>query len=248
MFSDENLVAYYKLPDFDMKNLTAHCLIKNEERFIWFSVMSVIHHVDKVMIWDTGSTDDTKQICLGLKKVYPDKIELKDVGECDGKRHTELRNEMIKETTTDWIMILDGDEIWPGKALIEAQKIRETTHFTNCIYSYFRLSFGNLFREARRKIDWRTMRFFKKGFKFEGAFERDESFTDGEEIEGTLKERFIHATHLSRSRVKTDYSSGGTRGSKEREGWFYSLFSKRIKDTDMPEIILYDLDCTTFNL
>ncbi len=230
-----------------MENLTAHCLIKNEERFIWFAVMSVIHHVDKVMIWDTGSTDDTKQICLGLKKIHPDKIEFKEVGECDGMRHTELRNEMIKATTTEWIMILDGDEIWPGKALLEAKKMRETTNY---IYSYFRLSFGNLFREARRKIDWKTCRFFKKvSAQWRGGFVRDGVYIEGEIKEGTLKERFIHTTHLNRSRIKTDYSSGGTRGSKEREGWFFSLFSKRIKDEDMPEIITYDGSCcTTFNL
>lgn len=227
-----------------MKNLTAHALIKNEERFIWLSVMSVIHYVDKVMIWDTGSTDDTKQICWGLRKIYPDKIEFKEVGECDGLRHTELRNEMIAQTTTDWIMILDGDEIWPGKAMKEAEELRKTTNF---IYSHFRLSFGSLFREARRKVDWKTCRFFKReSAKYRGGFVRDVITLDGGIKEGTLKERFIHATHLSRSRIKTDYSSGGTRGSKEREGWFYSLLSKGIRDEDMPEIITYELDCTTF--
>ena len=228
-----------------MKNLTAHCLIKNEERFIWFAVMSVIHHVDKVMIWDTGSTDHTPQICLGLKKIYPDKIEYKEVGYCDKRRHTALRNEMISQTTTDWFMILDGDEIWPSKALKEAEEIRLQTH-ADCILAEFYLCFGSVYRSRRGFKPWTTARFMRtKSAKFIGEYEKDSLHF---KIVTKMYSKFLHATHLSRSRVKTDYSSGGTRGSKEREGWFFSLFAKRIKDEDMPEIIMHDLDCTTFNL
>ena len=50
-----------------MKKIWAHTLVKNEERFIWFSVMSVIVNVDKVLIWDTGSTDDTVKIIQKIK-------------------------------------------------------------------------------------------------------------------------------------------------------------------------------------
>lgn len=39
-----------------MTTIWAHTIVKNEERFIWYSVMSVINHVDKILIWDTGST------------------------------------------------------------------------------------------------------------------------------------------------------------------------------------------------
>jgi hypothetical protein len=46
--------------------ITAHTLVKNEARFVWYSVMSVIEHVDKILLWDTGSTDGTKEI---LKKI-----------------------------------------------------------------------------------------------------------------------------------------------------------------------------------
>ena len=39
-----------------------HTLVKNEERYIWYSVMSVIDYIDKILIWDTGSTDKTVDI------------------------------------------------------------------------------------------------------------------------------------------------------------------------------------------
>ena len=59
----------------------AHTLVKNEERYLWFSVVSVINFVDKVLIWDTGSSDKTPEIALRLKRLFPEKIEYKEIGE-----------------------------------------------------------------------------------------------------------------------------------------------------------------------
>lgn len=43
-----------------MKNtITAHVMVKNEEFFIFEAIRSVIEHVDKMIIFDTGSTDGT---------------------------------------------------------------------------------------------------------------------------------------------------------------------------------------------
>ena len=47
----------------------AHTLVKNEERYIWYAVMSVIDWVDKILIWDTGSTDKTVEIIKEIEKV-----------------------------------------------------------------------------------------------------------------------------------------------------------------------------------
>ncbi|KKR53922.1 MAG: Glycosyl transferase family 2 [Candidatus Woesebacteria bacterium GW2011_GWD2_40_19] len=55
----------------------AHTLVKNEEKWLWYSVTSVIDHVDKLLLWDTGSTDKSIEIEKELEKKYPGKIELK---------------------------------------------------------------------------------------------------------------------------------------------------------------------------
>lgn len=91
---------------------TAHVLVKNEENFIWYSVVSVINYIDTIMIWDTGSTDSTKQIIEDLRKEYPNKIDYKEVGNVDEKEYSRVRQQMLDETKSDWIFILDGDEIW----------------------------------------------------------------------------------------------------------------------------------------
>lgn len=95
-----------------MKTITAHTLVKNEERFVWYSVMSVIEHVDKVLLWDTGSTDGTLKIIKEIKDLRKDKVDLKLIGEVTPEEFTEIRQKMLDQTKTDWFIVLDGDEIW----------------------------------------------------------------------------------------------------------------------------------------
>lgn len=90
----------------------ANCIVNNEENFIWFTIMSVIDYVDKVLVWDTGSTDKTVEIIKEIIKEKGKKIEFREVGSADKYRFTEMRQAMLDESDCDWILILDGDEIW----------------------------------------------------------------------------------------------------------------------------------------
>jgi hypothetical protein len=90
----------------------AHCLVRNEERFLWFSVMSVIDHLDKVFIWDTGSSDKTLQIIKEIERVRPGKVYFKEIGEVDPNEFTLVRQKMLNETDSDWLILVDGDEVW----------------------------------------------------------------------------------------------------------------------------------------
>ncbi len=90
----------------------ANCIVNNEENFVWFAVMSIIDYVDKVIIYDTGSTDSTVNIIKEIKKKYPEKIEFKEIGRVIELSYTKMRQKMLDESDGDWIIILDGDEIW----------------------------------------------------------------------------------------------------------------------------------------
>lgn len=90
----------------------SHTLVKNEERYLWFAVQSVAKYMDKMMIWDTGSSDQTVAIIKELQNLYPNKIEFKSIGEVSIERFSEIRQKMIEETKSDWVFILDGDEVW----------------------------------------------------------------------------------------------------------------------------------------
>lgn len=92
--------------------LFVHSLVKNEERYVWYSVMSVIDYVDKILLWDTGSTDGTVKIAKYLKKLHPAKIHFRQVGDVNIDEFAEVRGEMLKATKADWFVVLDGDEVW----------------------------------------------------------------------------------------------------------------------------------------
>jgi glycosyltransferase involved in cell wall biosynthesis len=89
----------------------AHTLFKNEEKWLWYSVTSVIDHIDKLLLWDTGSTDRSWEIATFLKAKYPDKILL-DKTNSDNFDEESVRQQMLDQTSADWFMVLDADEIW----------------------------------------------------------------------------------------------------------------------------------------
>lgn len=90
----------------------AHSLVKNEARWLWFSVTSVIDFVDEILLWDTGSTDGTLDLIKELKKKFPDKIEFRERKILSAEDFTKARQEMLAATKSDWFMVVDADEIW----------------------------------------------------------------------------------------------------------------------------------------
>lgn len=89
-----------------------HTLFQNESKWLWFSVMSAVNHLDKILLWDAGSTDGSFEIAKAIKDKYPKKIDLKQVGKLSSNDFTKVRQEMLEQTTSDWFLMLDGDEIW----------------------------------------------------------------------------------------------------------------------------------------
>ena len=121
------------------KTIAVHTLVKNEARFVWYSVMSVYKHVDKIRIWDMGSTDNTRavigkivKIPESMGKVFYEDALMGNFDE-DLARQNMLdktlpppvsevyndksffpwtREEMLDKTYEDWFIVVDADEIW----------------------------------------------------------------------------------------------------------------------------------------
>jgi glycosyltransferase involved in cell wall biosynthesis len=87
-----------------MYPFTAHILVRNEDKFLKYALQSVLPFVSNYIIYDTGSTDKTLEI---LKDYRHEQRELQTSAGL-----TQLRNEMIDKTKTDWLFLLDGDEVW----------------------------------------------------------------------------------------------------------------------------------------
>lgn len=124
-----------------MKTITGHMLVKNEDCWIWFSLMSVIDYLDKLIIFDNGSTDKTVAIIKNVMKIpqYRNKIIFEEHPKLGKEYVGKLRQRMLDMTDTDYFMLVDGDEIWWKESMEELLSILNSgevdmvaTRFCNC--------------------------------------------------------------------------------------------------------------------
>lgn len=94
--------------------IAAHTIVKNEERFVWYSVMSVIDFVDEYIVWDMGSRDKTyeilKELCFDPRTKGKIRLRRFDAEKYFDEKN--VRQQMLTETNSDWFIVVDGDEIW----------------------------------------------------------------------------------------------------------------------------------------
>jgi len=86
-----------------MKPFISLCMIvKNEEKVIERCLSSVAHLVDEVVIVDTGSIDNTKEIITRYTSNIYDFEWINDF--------SAARNFAASKATGEWILVLDADE------------------------------------------------------------------------------------------------------------------------------------------
>lgn len=133
-------------------SITGHMVVKNEDRWIWYAIMSVIDYLDKLIIFDTGSADQTNRIIKDIlkQKKYSDKIIYKEWGTVSPEEFYRVRQKQIEITETDYFMVIDGDEIWYRSSLKEIKKILDeekpdliATKFINVCGDVFHYRYDN---------------------------------------------------------------------------------------------------------
>ena len=152
--------------------ITAHSIIKNEENWIWYSLMSVLDQVDEIIVYDTGSTDNTIEI---IESINSPKIKLKKVDSITSKNFSNYKNQMLGETKTNWFFALDGDEIWNKEMFkIVIDRLKEASEnkvgglvhyleFVKDIMHYYRGHEQKIYPyNIKRSYGWMTTRFIKQ--------------------------------------------------------------------------------------
>lgn len=199
--------------------ITVHSIAKNEEQWIWYSLMSVIDQVDEIIFYDTGSTDNTVEI---VKSIGSPKIKIRECGEVSKEQFSDLKNEMLKETKTNWFVVIDGDEIWNysmfKKVLERIQEAPENKVGALVHYLEFVKDIGHYFmgydqqiypHNTKRTYGWLSTRFIKNhsDLSCSNDYGAEGWWVDGHEIQRSGYENLIwnhdvyyfHARNLVRS-------------------------------------------------
>jgi len=197
-----------------------HTLVRNEERFLWFSIRSVIDHVDKLLLWDMESDDRTPEIIKEIKRLYPNKIDSRTVSKVTSEGFAKVRQEMLDATSSDWFLIVDGDEVWWDDSIKKvSQKISESGNNIESIVVPSINLVGDIYHyqesiAGRYSLAGRTGHFALRGVKrkIQGLSSKNPhgtwGWTDGEGkmIQDRDKTKilfidapYLHATHLLRS-------------------------------------------------
>lgn len=219
-------------------SITAHVMVKNEYKFVWYSVMSVINHVDRLLLWDTGSTDGTIDVVKEIlnSPQAKNKISFKNVSQ-QSFSEERTRQEMLDETNTSWFLVVDGDEIWwesSIKMLIDEIKenghryesiVVPTVNTVGDIFHYQELRAGNYHLAGR--IGHYNLRAVNKsipGLKSEG-YHGIWGWADinGKQIQERdvdkikyINAPYLHCTFLDRARVKNHDSQVIKRSQKRK--------------------------------
>lgn len=242
-----------------MTSIWAHTLVKNEARWLWYSVNSVIDHVDKILLWDSGSMDGSIEIEKEMERKYPDKIILKERKIDSKEDFTAVRQEMLDLTDSDWFLMLDGDEIWWQESIkkvlqvitsntsITGQKIESivvpTVNAVGDIFHYQEKSAGKYkFGDRVGHYNLRAIKRNIPGLHSQGvhgvwgwADEKNKQIQDRKTFE-FVDAPYLHATNLERAGIK-----GKDREVIKRIGKFkYEIGESFALDYYYPEVFFKD--------
>jgi glycosyltransferase involved in cell wall biosynthesis len=87
----------------NLPNISINLIVKNEETRIADAINSIKPLASEIIVLDTGSTDSTPNICtrLGCEVYY----------QSWNDNFSEMRNKALDYSVSDWILVIDADEI-----------------------------------------------------------------------------------------------------------------------------------------
>ena len=231
--------------------ITLHTIVKNEGRFVKAALLSALSsdEVERALVWDTGSTDSTVKQILSIKDK---RIEFQQKGRMDRLGLVQLRKEQLKMTETAWLMLVDGDEIWPEKnlkKLISVMKrcgsetialVNKTRNAVGDLYHYLPESEGHYqIGSWRGHLNIRAIRNLP-GLIVKGEYPDEWYEHEGKKIQDQPEKLkfvdtwYLHTTHLKRSGSWLSESLTVDRLKKHK--WFINLRGVRSIQMDKQEM------------
>jgi len=122
------------------------CIItKNEEKYLEQCLNSVKYLADEIIMVDTGSTDNTKEIAKTFNaKIFDFKWQ---------DDFSAARNESLRHATKEWILVLDADEVIEKQELNKIKNAVENAESNVAGFQLEQRSYINNFFEGSIKND-----------------------------------------------------------------------------------------------
>jgi len=201
--------------------IAVNCVIKNEDQWIGFALQSVLPYVDKVYICDTGSEDSSLNIIQSLES---DKIHLESKKVSSPADITNIRQEMLDKVKENWILFLDGDEIWPEPAIKASLESIKSNQELDFLISRYKNLIGDVYhyqeeRAGKYRIQDKsghvTIRWINKSklknlkfsldYPLEQLQYKNVALQDlANSVYKMVENPYLHATHLKRSSKSTN--------------------------------------------
>lgn len=102
-----------------IEEITPLLLIQNDEYWLPYALRAVEGHFGRMVIYNVGSTDATKEIIQDFQERNRKNTDLfiRHLPDCPPGVQICFRNSMIAEARSDFYLILDGDEIYGEKSV-----------------------------------------------------------------------------------------------------------------------------------
>lgn len=122
-------------------------VVKNEDQWVWFALQSVLPFASRILVTDTGSTDKTIEI---IKSIASPKINLTSTKITSPSELTAIRQKQINLTKTDWIWLVDGDEVYPKISAEEVVKATKLSYEGIVVRRYDLM--GDVYHRQRESV------------------------------------------------------------------------------------------------
>lgn len=161
-------------------------LTKNSQKYLK-EVLSSLTQFDEVVLYDTGSKDDTMSIAREFKNVKIFEAPFEGFGP--------THNKATNVCTNDWVLSIDSDEVVSPEM---AQEILNTNLKNNCVYSFPRNNYfnGKWIKWCGWYPDKQYRLYNRKCTKFTDAQVHESIIVDGQDVVD-MKNPIIHYSYAS---------------------------------------------------
>ena len=204
-----------------MRKFSLVIITKNEAENIRRCLESVRGLTDDIVVFDSGSTDRTREICeaFGARVFQHDFIDFSD-----------QKNRANAKARYDWILSLDADEAFSDdlrREFLETLTLNDEGCFEfNRLTNYC----GHWVRHCGWYPDWKLRFFNRERMKWEGSIHEDLTGADKENIH-RLKGNLLHFSyyslddHRKQAEKFTRMKALRMKGDRKKDNFFLSLAS-----------------------